>query len=51
MRVFYVFQGKTYPIEKSEGVIRSPQKAKNQRNNTGFSLMTEVQKGDYILHG
>lgn len=51
MRVFYVFQGKTYPIEKNEGVIRSRQKTKNNKIIPSTALMKEVQKGDYILHG
>lgn len=50
MSVFYVFQGVTYELEKNGGYVWSPQLTKNGKKNAGFSNMTKIQKGDFILH-
>lgn len=50
MSVFYVFQGETYSIEKKGGYVWSPQLAKGGRKNIGYTTMTEIHKGDFILH-
>lgn len=50
MSVFYVFQGVTYEKEKAGGYVWSPQLTKNNKKNAGFSNMTKIKKGDFILH-
>lgn len=50
MSVFYVFQGETYREERSGGYVWSPQLNSAGRRNAGYSMMTEVKKGDFILH-
>ena len=50
MSVFYVFQGVTYQQERDGGYVWSPQKDSSGHNNIGYSTMTNVKKGDFILH-
>ncbi|SCT12397.1 HNH endonuclease [Staphylococcus caeli] len=50
MAVFYVFQGVTYDIERKGGYVWSPRLTKNGKKNAGFSNMTKIKKGDFILH-
>ncbi|MDH9160510.1 HNH endonuclease [Staphylococcus succinus] len=50
MAVFYVFQGLTYDIERKGGYVWSPQLTKNGKKNAGYSNMTKIKKGDFILH-
>ena len=50
MTVFYVFQGETYDEECSGGYVWSPQRNKFGRKNAGYTTMTQVKKGDFILH-
>lgn len=50
MGLFYVFQGDTYEKEKAGGYVWSPQLSKNGARNAGFTNMTKIQKGDFILH-
>lgn len=50
MSVFYVFQGETYEQERRGGYVWSPKLAKGGRRNAGYTMMTKVHKGDFILH-
>lgn len=50
MAVYYVFQGETYNEERAGGYIWSPQLNKNGGRNAGYTMMTNVKKGDFILH-
>lgn len=50
MSVFYVFQGETYDEERSGGYVWSPQLNSAGHKNAGYTMMTEVKKGDFILH-
>lgn len=50
MSIFYVFQGETYNEEFSGGYVWSPQLNKSGRKNAGYTMMTQVKKGDLILH-
>ena len=50
MAVFYVFQGETYNLEKNGQYVWSPQKNKRGYNNIGYTTMTHVHQGDFILH-
>lgn len=50
MSVFYVFQGETYNEERAGGYVWSPQLTTNGRKNAGYTMMTKVRKGDFILH-
>ncbi len=50
MSVFYVFQGETYNEERTGGYVWSPQLNSAGRKNAGYTRMTEVKKGDFILH-
>lgn len=50
MSVFYVFQGDTYEKEKNGGYVWSPQLSKSGAKNRGFTNMTKIRKGDFILH-
>ena len=50
MAVFYVFQGETYDEERAGGYIWSPQLNKSGGKNAGYTMMTNVKKGDFILH-
>ncbi len=50
MSVFYVFQGETYDIERRGEYVWSPKLAKGGRRNAGYTMMTNVHRGDFILH-
>ena len=50
MSVFYVFQGETYKQERKGGYVWSPQLNKSGRKNPGYTMMTNIRKGDFILH-
>lgn len=50
MTIFYVFQSKTFEKEFAGEYVWSPQLTRNGQKNPGFTKMTEIQKGDYILH-
>jgi 5-methylcytosine-specific restriction endonuclease McrA len=50
MSVFYVFQGETYSIERSGGYVWSPKLDNAGHKNAGYTTMTHVKKGDFILH-
>jgi len=50
MSVYYVFQGETYKEERAGGYIWSPQLNKTGGKNAGYTMMTNVKKGDFILH-
>ena len=48
--VFYVHQKTTYQHEHDGSFVWSPKKTKAGGENIGFSNMTLIQSGDYILH-
>lgn len=50
MAVYYVFQGETYSQERAGNYIWSPQLNKSGGKNAGYTMMTNVKKGDFILH-
>lgn len=50
MSIFYVYQGDTYELEFKGGYVWSPKLTKSGRENVGYSKMTQVRKGDFILH-
>ncbi len=50
MSIYYVFQGVTYSQERSGGYVWSPKRDKNGNNNAGYKMMTNIRKGDFILH-
>ena len=50
MPIFYVHQKQTYTEERSGGFVWSPQRTTAGGLNVGFSNMTLIHKGDYILH-
>lgn len=50
MAVYYVFQGETYNAERVGGYVWSPQLNKSCRRNAGYTMMTNIRKGDFILH-
>lgn len=50
MRIYYVFQNKTYNSELSGGYLWSPQLNKAGKKDIGYTTMTFVKKGDFILH-
>lgn len=50
MAVYYVFQGETYNEERAGNYIWSPQLNKSGGKNAGYTMMTNVKKGDFILH-
>lgn len=50
MSVFYVFQGETYDEERAGGYVWSPQLNKSGGKNAGYTMMTNIRKGDFILH-
>ena len=45
-----MFQGETYEQERRGGYVWSPKLAKGGRRNAGYTMMTKVHKGDFILH-
>ena len=48
--VFLVNQGKTWKQERAGGFLWSPQVDQAGHKNAGYTLMSSVKKGDYILH-
>mgnify|MGYP002626941571 CR=1 FL=1 len=50
MSVYYVFQGETFAEEREGGYVWSPQFNKSGGKNAGYIMMTNVKKGDFILH-
>ncbi len=50
MAVYYVFQGETYDEERQGGYVWSPQLDKSGHKNVGYTMMTFIRKGDFILH-
>lgn len=50
MSSFIVMQGETYQQEKKLGIIWSPQQDKSGMVPHSYKRMTEVKKGDRILH-
>ena len=50
MAIYYVFQGKTYSEELKGHYVWSPQLDKSGRKNAGYTMMTNIRKGDFILH-
>lgn len=50
MSVFYVYQGETYDEERSGGYVWSPKLTKSGGKNAGYTMMTNVKQGDFILH-
>ena len=50
MSIFYVHQGQTYNVERAGGYVWAPQLNKGGWKNAGYTRMTEIRKGDYILH-
>lgn len=50
MNSFIVMQGETYQQEKKLGILWSPQKDKSGMVPHSYKRMTEVKKGDRILH-
>lgn len=50
MSVFYVYQGQTYTVERKGNYVWSPQLNRSGGKNAGYTMMTQVQKGDFILH-
>ena len=50
MPIFYVHQKKTYEEERNGGFVWSPQRTIAGGFNVGFSNMTLIHRGDFILH-
>ena len=50
MSVFYVFQGETYEEERKGQYVWSPQLDKKGHKNAGYTMMTNIKAGDFILH-
>lgn len=50
MSVYYVFQGETYTEERTGGYVWSPQLDNRGGKNAGYAMMTNIRKGDFILH-
>lgn len=50
MAIFYVFQGDTYKDELDGGFVWSPKLNESGRRNRGYTMMTHIRKGDFILH-
>ncbi|MDI7817369.1 hypothetical protein QMM58_13390 [Clostridioides difficile] len=50
MAVYYVFQGETYDEERTGGYVWSPKLDKAGHKNAGYTMMTNIRKGDFILH-
>jgi hypothetical protein len=48
--IYYVYQKQTYKQEHAGGYVWSPQTAKDGSRNRGFTNMTLIKSGDYILH-
>ena len=50
MSIFYVYQNQTYQHEHDGGYVWSPQRDKRGCENQGYKIMTEIRKGDFIIH-
>ena len=50
LSIFYVHQGQTYNEERAGGYVWAPQLNKGGWKNAGYTTMTYIRKGDYILH-
>ena len=50
MNTFYVFQGETYAEEYAGCYVWSPKLNKAGHKNAGYTMMTNVKKGDVIFH-
>lgn len=50
MSVFYVYQGETFAEELKKGFVWSPKLNKDGKGNKGFSTMTKIKEGDFIIH-
>lgn len=50
MSVFYVYQGETFAEELKNSLVWSPKLNKKGTKNKGFSTMTKIKKGDFIIH-
>lgn len=50
MPIFYVHQKQTYSEERRGGFVWSPQKTMTGQEHVGFSNMTLIHRGDFILH-
>jgi len=50
MSVFYVYQGDTYKYELAGEYVWSPKLNSAGGKNAGYTMMTNVKKGDFILH-
>lgn len=50
MAIFYVFQGDTYYDERDGSFVWSPKLNESGHKNRGFTMMTRIREGDFILH-
>lgn len=50
MSIFYVYQGDTYKEERSGGYVWLPKLNTSGSKNIGYEMMTNVKKGDFIIH-
>lgn len=50
MAIFYVQQGISYDQEYAGGYVWSPQRTKNGSKNSGYTALTYIKKGDFIIH-
>ncbi len=50
MSVYYAFQGETYQQERAGSYVWSPQLNSGGKKNAGYTMMTNIRKGDFILH-
>lgn len=48
--IYLVNQGKTYKSERAGGYMWSPKRDASGKMNAGYTLMTSVKRGDFILH-
>lgn len=50
MSVYYIFQGETFDEERDGGYVWAPQLNKSGGKNAGYTMITNIRKGDFILH-
>lgn len=50
MSVFFVNQNKSFAEELKNGLVWSPKLTTNGMQNIGYSTMTKIKKGDFIIH-
>ena len=50
MSIFYVYQGETFNEELKGGFVWSPKLNRKNGKNKGFSTMTKIKEGDFIIH-